>query len=566
MTRWLTVFLFLFLGSCAVSSHVEPIRPGDQSTIKRLPVPRQHNVSHDFSRIDRHAINTPAEAERSFDSLAAWLGRPARTDREKARVIYRWLAQNIAYDVEALRRGDIRNSDVQPMAVLRRRKSVCDGYARLFLELGQRMGLEVERVVGYGKGAGSEAGQPIPPGSNHAWNAVKIDGKWELVDATWGAGHTNGDKFIRKFNEAYFLPPPENFIYDHFPDYDRWQLIENPVSRADFSRMAHISPAFLDNGLGLESHLGNTITVKDRVEITFRVPENIAVSINLSKNGRKISDSYYSQRREGKTVTVSVFFPESGDYRFRLFAGKAGFRKEKQKDGKEILVGYTLTNAIDYKILASAGTREHPPKFHENFYKHGMKLLSHHQNNIEVQEEVTISIQAPQNIVMLGLMRMENTFKTLDRSMVFQQRDGDRILITARPPKKGTLILTLSSAEKSEKQKMYNPALSYTLQVKKPAREPAAFPEVYSTDREGFLLITSPLRRYHPVGSTVHFKIRTNRFETLSIGEGLNRMELKREGEWFTGKYKIVKGRNTLYGGSQDSGRRLIGVLRLDGK
>ena len=54
-------------------------------------------------------------------------------------------------------------------------------------------GLEVEEVSGVSKGAGYEPGMFTQNHDNtddgaHAWNKVKIDGTWFLMDATWSAG------------------------------------------------------------------------------------------------------------------------------------------------------------------------------------------------------------------------------------------------------------------------------------------------------------------------------------------------------------------------------------------
>ena len=54
-------------------------------------------------------------------------------------------------------------------------------------------GLEVEEISGVSKGAGYEPGMFTQNPDNtddgaHAWNKVKIDGTWFLMDATWSAG------------------------------------------------------------------------------------------------------------------------------------------------------------------------------------------------------------------------------------------------------------------------------------------------------------------------------------------------------------------------------------------
>ncbi len=54
----------------------------------------------DFSAVDAHALKTPVEAERSVESLAAYLTgprSPAHKEKEKARALFRWIANRISY-------------------------------------------------------------------------------------------------------------------------------------------------------------------------------------------------------------------------------------------------------------------------------------------------------------------------------------------------------------------------------------------------------------------------------------------------------------------------------------
>ena len=54
---------------------------------------------------------------------------------------------------------------------------VCNSYTRALALLLKEAGIECRRVAGYVYGD--------PENSRHAWNAVKIDGQWYLLDATW---------------------------------------------------------------------------------------------------------------------------------------------------------------------------------------------------------------------------------------------------------------------------------------------------------------------------------------------------------------------------------------------
>jgi transglutaminase/protease-like cytokinesis protein 3 len=78
--------------------------------------------------------------------------------------------------------------------VFKTHKAVCEGYANLFLELGQEVGLDVAYIRGKVRQDLApldlipEAFRLINPTYDwtlHAWNAVKVGGYWQLVDTTW---------------------------------------------------------------------------------------------------------------------------------------------------------------------------------------------------------------------------------------------------------------------------------------------------------------------------------------------------------------------------------------------
>lgn len=58
-------------------------------------------------------------------------------------------------------------------------KAVCEGYAEALQCLLQRVGIQSVEIFGYGINPSTGVGEP------HAWNAVRIDGKYYLVDLTW---------------------------------------------------------------------------------------------------------------------------------------------------------------------------------------------------------------------------------------------------------------------------------------------------------------------------------------------------------------------------------------------
>jgi hypothetical protein len=179
--------------------------------------------------IDRHALKAPAEAEESLESLAKYLAAPCKTDRDKARAIFCWITDRVAYDAESYFAK--KREDNSPEAVLKSRKAVCAGYANLFADLARRVGLEVATVSGFAKGVGYEPDKRLTE-TNHAWNAVRIDGEWQLIDATWGAGYLKDKEYVKRFTPHYFLVDPEKLIFSHLPADEKWQL-RAPIVEAD---------------------------------------------------------------------------------------------------------------------------------------------------------------------------------------------------------------------------------------------------------------------------------------------------------------------------------------------
>jgi hypothetical protein len=296
-----------------------------------------------FDAIDRHALNAPESAERSVQTLAKYLIRPARNDEEKARAIFRWITANISYDTRSYFTGTARPSS--PNSVLRNKTAVCEGFSGLFETLGRQAGLEISTIGGYAKGYDSSVGDRFSGPSNHAWNAVRIDGVWRLMDATWGSGtmDENG-RYVRSFNDYFFFTPPEQMIYTHFPENPEWQLLEKKVPLEDFEKLAYLRPGFFQNGLELESHTASDIVAVDTVRVTLRSPPETILIAQLLRNGKELGPDRTFVQKDGEKAVVLAAFPAPGIFVLRLFA------KAKSDAG---MAGWVL----DYRIRARRSER-----------------------------------------------------------------------------------------------------------------------------------------------------------------------------------------------------------------
>jgi hypothetical protein len=327
---------------------VEPDVGPEPQDIVLTPIPGSRDILErvNFELIDQHALNAPEWAEKSVESLAAWLIEPAQNDLEKVRAVFRWITQNIYYDVEGLLAG--MPGDQSPEGVLASRKAVCAGYSRLFKALAHFGGLEVILVTGWAKGFGYTV-EALSGPPDHAWNAVQINDGWYLMDSTWGAGNLDEElQFVRKFKEFFFLTPPEQLIYTHFPVNPQWQLLEVPITKDEFAELPLVWPAFFENSLGFVSHPGGIIEVEHSVVITISAPEDVVLSTRLEQEGQRLSESLTFVQREGEHYVIEAVFPSPGDYYLWIFA-------EKKRREAEALMPAILDPAIRYTVRVSEG-------------------------------------------------------------------------------------------------------------------------------------------------------------------------------------------------------------------
>ena len=115
---------------------------------------------------------------------------------EKAWLVYVWVTDNIEYDFEGYRTGNVPNCSSQ--SVLETGYSVCEGYSNIFQDLCAHLNVECFKFSGYSKGFSYRLGSKMVE-TNHAWNAIPCgkDGKLRFIDSTWGSGYGTDDyKYI----------------------------------------------------------------------------------------------------------------------------------------------------------------------------------------------------------------------------------------------------------------------------------------------------------------------------------------------------------------------------------
>ncbi len=135
--------------------------------------------------------------------LAASLTRGVKGNRSKAKAIYRYVAQTMSYDMDKFRNNTFAWDD-SALKSLRTKSGVCQDYAFLTLALLRASGIPSRFVEG-------EAGD-----QRHAWVEAYADGRWIIMDPTWGSGYiTPEGRYVKKYDERWFDPDPEEFAKTH---------------------------------------------------------------------------------------------------------------------------------------------------------------------------------------------------------------------------------------------------------------------------------------------------------------------------------------------------------------
>jgi transglutaminase-like putative cysteine protease len=252
----------------------------------------------------------PPEAETSVASVARHLtaGEPNPWLRVKA--LHDYVADRVAYDVEAYRTRRIPPQDAE--TVFRTRRSVCAGYANLLAALGAAAGIEIVVVGGDARLEGSDV-----TGEAHAWNAAKVNGRWALLDPTWNSGYVRDDRFVKQYETEYLFAPPEVQGVSHFPDDAVWQLRTPPLSRGEFFRQPMMRARFYAHGLRLRSPERSQVTVEGRLQVVLENPQQqFLLGRFVPREGGTGGDC---RVENGPEARLDCDFPREGTYRVEMF-------------------------------------------------------------------------------------------------------------------------------------------------------------------------------------------------------------------------------------------------------
>lgn len=227
----------------------------------------------------------PKSFTKSIALLSVYLTKDIRSQEGKVEAIYEWITNNIAFDYDALMKGQY-SIVPDPKETLKRRKAISPGYVELMKAMLDYIEIENESVTGYIHDLHWFPGKLVME-EGHTWLAVKINGQWKFVDPTWDAGYigripkkvkpykakkylinkwkkpekeakvkekreekelerkkkydekpgyTNKIGFVKAPAKDYFFIHRDTFLLSHIPTLPMWQLRESVISLKSFSK------------------------------------------------------------------------------------------------------------------------------------------------------------------------------------------------------------------------------------------------------------------------------------------------------------------------------------------
>lgn len=197
-------------------------------------------------QLDSITTNIEKTIRRDLPKVHAYLHLQGKNDEERVWLYYGFIATHCKYDYD--RKGQKDRPEYSNGYTLKKLSGVCEDFANLFKELCDRSQIPCLVVRGKSK-------KPFVPEAvqatqkffrresnktDHAWNVVKVDTAWQLMDPTWShvlrvekrkrydpAQKKNVQVAIRIVGRKYYNMPAELMQKDHKPIHPAFLLMPN---------------------------------------------------------------------------------------------------------------------------------------------------------------------------------------------------------------------------------------------------------------------------------------------------------------------------------------------------
>ena len=199
------------------------------------------------------------------------------------------------------------------------------------------------------------------------WNAIYIDGNWQLVDCHWATRYLQTEQktpesLVYEYDDFYFLTEPSMLIYSHLPEEPVWQLLHPARSKLEYEEYPLVKSFFFSTGMQfLRQNRGLVFTKNGVATITlgFTRPSFFTYKLGFGDNSVENLQGiqlkrYVIQETTENRLTYYMRAPREGNYYLTVFS---------QPLADKIRTENLFKAACIYKIIcdqASSDIRPYP--------------------------------------------------------------------------------------------------------------------------------------------------------------------------------------------------------------
>jgi transglutaminase/protease-like cytokinesis protein 3 len=309
-----------------------------------LPVMEPVNYhAINLSQVDKNSrflANLPSSTT-PITLATQYVCRPFRSDVQRLRAIFTWVAEKITWEEDF-------DGPIDTRRVVQTKRACAEEYATLVLEMCAAVGLTCEIVRGYLKAPGEIPELNIVPRSNHWWNAVIVDNEWRIMDCCL-ASPSNPHRAQYSSHSSssadpfWFLTRPIEACWTHIPEHHAQQHICPPVAHEILLNLPCACPPFFKNALAMIDYNTSLTRIEDleMVHVKVAVPPDVelAAEVEARSYARDADGDFFEsgdivKKRAlaqaqwvngAKQYTIKALLPgDEGTGVLKVYAGKRG--------------------------------------------------------------------------------------------------------------------------------------------------------------------------------------------------------------------------------------------------
>lgn len=405
---------------------------------------------------------------------------------------------------------DVFNADISRLIFLPYKKMHINCH---FFFIYSYAGLYCEIIKGFSKGAGYKPGMKFDgPRFRNSWTAVFLEGSWCFINCNWGARHikcTKNTTFYYRSDEFYFVTDPEDHIHQHFPDNPKWQLLECPVTIAEFINLPVVKSPFFNHGIKFANHYDCTqYTNKGLVAMQFNIPNLLGFGYTFEAKDASVTANKLEGRAMIRIIGHKAIFtvapPKAGKYYFTIYV-------------KEDWTSESLQCACAFRVKCRE-RREHikspfpmVPFFGPTplMAKLDIAPLTHIDPLVVYSyDDVFLRFQVPSNIALSYTYQYHGPFQSsitdFQRYTFLSKRDHESVTFQIRCPIMGKYVVSVfgsGSASTDVPEILFR----YLIDCKQPAKDKRPLPRACHRWQGNTLI--EPIVGDVPLGIRMNFRL-----------------------------------------------------------